>query len=125
MFQYAKKLGGMRLVTGGQRTFGPSALNAVRITGLYADTQLIPDPIYPFLSGDLHLNASPLQLAINLFHILQLRPLMNLELPVHPVFVFPSFEEALEEHDGYNMHGIEQLSLRMIGPLCDGTIAYK
>lgn len=123
IFQYAKKLGGMRLVTGGQRTFGPSALNAVRITGLYADTQLIPDPIYPFLSGDLHLNAQPLQLAINLFHILQLRPLVNLELPVPPVFVFPSFEEALEEHDGYTMHGIEQLSLRMIGPLCDGTIA--
>ncbi len=46
IFQYAKKLGGMRLVTGGQRTFGPSALNAVRITGLYADTQLIPDPIH-------------------------------------------------------------------------------
>ena len=42
---YAKTLGGMRLVMGGQRTFGPSALNAVRITGLYADTQLIPDPI--------------------------------------------------------------------------------
>jgi hypothetical protein len=50
LFQHAKKLGGMRLVTGGQRTFGPSALNAVRITGLYADTQLVPDPIYPFLS---------------------------------------------------------------------------
>ena len=55
-FGYAKTLGGMRLVTGGQRTFGPSALNAVRITGLYADTQLIPDPILrlPLKSGVLN-----------------------------------------------------------------------
>jgi hypothetical protein len=29
LFQHAKTLGGMRLVTGGQRAFGPSALNAV------------------------------------------------------------------------------------------------
>ena len=122
LFQHAKTLGGMRLVTGGQRTFGPSALNAVRITGLYADTQLLPDPVYPFLSADLHLNAKHLQLAHALFYILQLRPLVDAGLPVPAVFVFPSFEEGLEENDAHTKHGVEQLVVRMVAPLCDGSI---
>lgn len=122
LFQHAKTLGGMRLLTGGQRTFGPSALNAVRITGLYADTQLLPDPVHPFLSADLHLNAKHLQLAHALFYVLQLRPLVDAGLPVPPVFVFPSFEEGLEEHDAHTKHGMEQLAVRMVAPLCDGTV---
>lgn len=123
LFQHAKTLGGMRLVTGGQRAFGPSALNAVRVTGLYADTQLLPDPVYPFLSADLNLNAKHLQLAVVLFYVLQLRPLVDAELPVPPVFVFPSFEEALEERDAHTKHGMEQLAVRMVAPLCEGTVA--
>jgi len=122
LFQHAKTLGGMRLVTGGQRAFGPSALNAVRITGLYADTQLVPDPIHPFLSADLNLNAKHLQLAHALYYILQLRPLVDAELPVPPVFVFPSFEESLEERDAHTKYGIEQLAVRMIQPLCNGAV---
>ncbi len=122
LFQHAKTLGGMRLVTGGQRTFGPSALNAVRITGLYADTQLLPDPVYPFLAADLHLNAKHLQLAHALFYVLQLRPLVDAGLPVPPVFVFPSFEQGLEERDAHTKHGMERLAVRMVAPLCDGTV---
>lgn len=123
MFQHAKGLGGMRLVTGGQRAFGPSALNAVRITGLYADTQLIPDPIYPYLTSDLHLNARHLQLARDLFFILQLRALVDLDLPVPPVFVFPSFEQSLEQNDPVTKYELEQLVMRMVGPLCEGTVS--
>ncbi len=122
LFQHAKTLGGMRLVTGGQRAFGPSALNAIRITGLYADTQLIPDPVHPFFVTDLHLNAKHLHLAHALFYILQLRPLIDAELPVPPVLVFPSFEEILEERDAHTMHGMEQLMVRMVAPLCNGTV---
>jgi hypothetical protein len=122
MFRKAKQFGGMRLVTGGQRTFGPSALSAVRTTGLYADTQLIPDPVYPFLHSNLKLNAAPLQLAIQLFHILQLSPLVDAELPVLPVFVFPSFEEALELGDAHTKIGMERMVIRLIAPLCQGTI---
>lgn len=122
IYQQAKNFGGMRLVTGGQRHFGPSALNAVRITGLYADTQLIPDPIYPFLSSDLNLNASYLQLAIQLFHILQLRPLVDAKLPVPAVFIFPSFEEILERNDAHTKLGFEQLAIRLISPYCHGQI---
>lgn len=121
-FVHAKTLGGVRLVTGGQRAFGPSALKAVRITGLYADTQLIPDPIHPFFTSDLRLNALHLQLANALFHILQLRPLVDAGFPVPPVFVFPSFEQPLQDNDAQTMHGMEQLALRLLGPLCDGRV---
>jgi len=122
MFQHAKSFGGIRLVTGGQRTFGPSALNGVRITGLYADTQLIPDPIYPLLSSDLNLNALPLQLAIQLFHLLKLSPLINADLAVPAVFVFPSFEESLEQDDAHTKMGLERLAIRLITPICNGHV---
>lgn len=122
IYQHAKSLGGMRLVTGGQRQFGPSALNAVRITGLYADTQLIPDPIFPFISSELNLNAVHLQLAIQLFHVLQLRPLIDAKLPVPAVFIFPSFEEVLEQNDAHTKLGLEQLAIRLISPICHGEI---
>lgn len=122
IYQQAKSFGGMRLVTGGQRLFGPSALNAVRITGLYADTQLIPDPIYPFISSDLKLNAAYLQLAIQLFDILQLRPLVDAKFLVPAIFIFPSFEGPLEQHDAHTKLGLEQLSIRLIAPICRGQI---
>ncbi len=121
-FRHAKILGGMRLVTGGQRMFGPSALSAVRITGLYADTQLIPDPVFPFLCSDLNLNAVHLQLANQLFYLLQLRPLVDAELPVPPIFVFPSFEETLEERDAHTKLGLGKMAIRLLGPLCQGSI---
>ncbi|MDP1652450.1 MAG: hypothetical protein Q8L56_06980 [Rhodocyclaceae bacterium] len=122
-FKYAKTLGGVRLVVGGQRSFGPSALSAVRITGLYADTQLIPDPIHPFLASDLPLNAKHLQLARGLFTILQIRPLVDLQLPVPPVFIFPSFEQGLEVNDAHTKLGIESLVLSVVSPLCNGSIS--
>jgi hypothetical protein len=39
------------------------------------------------------------------------------------VFVFPSFEEALEERDAHTKHGMEQLAVRMVAPFCKGTVA--
>ncbi|MFC8311973.1 hypothetical protein ACFUJV_35970, partial [Streptomyces olivaceus] len=84
MFRAGKSLGGIKVVSGGQRRYGPSALSATRIAGLYCDTQLIPDPVWPFFAENLHLNALHLQLAIALFCILQLRPLVDARLSVPP-----------------------------------------
>lgn len=122
LFRRAQQLGGMRLLSGGQRKFEGSALTSLRLTALYADTQLIPDPIYPFLEGDLKLNAVHLQMAIALFHMLKLRPLVDARLPVPPVFVFPSFERSLQEGDAHTKLGIEKLIVSVIGPHCKGTI---
>lgn len=123
LFQHAKQLGGVKLVTGGQRRFGPSALQGVRISGLYADTQLIPDPVYPYLTGDLHQNAKHLQLASTLSELLKLTPLVEARLPVPPVFVFPSFEEELEREDAWTKAGIEDLAVQMVGSICPGEFS--
>jgi hypothetical protein len=122
LFRIAKSIGGVKVVLGGQRQFGSSALAATRIAGLYCDTQLIPDPIYPFFFGELHLNALHLQLAINLFHILPLRPLIDARLAVPPILVFPSFEEPLEDSDAITQAGIASLLIEVVGPVCDPGI---
>jgi hypothetical protein len=122
VFKIAKSLGGVKVVTGGQRKYGPSALAATRVAGLYCDTQLIPDPVYPFFSGNLHLNARHLQLAIVLFYILPLRPLVDARLPEPPVLIFPSFEERLEEKDAITQSGIASLMVKVVAPACDANL---
>ena len=122
VFRAAKSLGGVKTVTGGQRQFGLSALTAARIAGLYCDTQLIPDPVWPFLASNLRLNALHLQLAIVLFHILPLRPLADARLPISPILIFPSFEEALEEKDAVTQAGIASLAVKVIAPVCDASL---
>lgn len=122
MFHAAQSLGGLKVVLGGQRVFGPSALTATRVAGLYCDTQLIPDPVYPFFAGDLHLNAMHLQLALVLFHILPLRPLVEARLSEPPILIFPSFEQGLERHDSVTQAGIASLALKVIGPSCNANL---
>lgn len=122
MFQIANSLGGVKVVMGGQRTYGESALTATRIAGLYCDTQLIPDPVYPFFTGALNLNALHLKLAINLFHILPLRPLADARMLEPPVFIFPSFEEILEEKDAITQSGIASLLVKVVAPACDADL---
>lgn len=122
IFRYAKGLGGMKAVSGGQRQFTKSALDATRISGLYIDTQLIPDPVYPFVVDDLALNAKHLQLAHVLYFILLLQPLVDARLPTPAIVVFPSFEEPLEKHDTVTQIGIESLVLQVVAPVCEGDI---
>lgn len=121
IFRQAKQIGGVKAVAGGQRYFGHAGLEATRIAGLYLDTQAIPDPIYPFLTADLRLNALHLQLALQLYHVLQLQPLIDARLPVPPVFLFPSFEQALEKGDPITMAGLEALTLKVVAPVCEGS----
>ncbi|SEN81219.1 hypothetical protein SAMN02990966_00168 [Rhodospirillales bacterium URHD0017] len=123
IFRYAKGLGGMKVVAGGQRQFTEAGLDATRISGLYIDTQLIPDPVYPFLADELALNAKHLQLAHVLYFILQLQPLVDARLPVPAIVVFPSFEEPLEKHDPVTQVGIESLLLQVVAPICDANIS--
>lgn len=122
MFRAGKQLGGLKVVLGGQRAFGSSALAATRAAGLYCDTQLIPDPVYPFFTGDLHLNALHLQLALVLFHLLPLRPLVDARLNEPPILVFPSFEQILEREDAATQAGIASLVLKVVGPSCNASL---
>lgn len=122
MFTAAAAFGGVKVVIGGQRQFLGSTLSAARISCLYCDTQLIPDPVYPFFAGELHLSALHLQLAIVLFYILPLRPLVDAHLSPPPIWVFPSFEEHLERADAMTQSGLAELALKVITPICNAKI---
>lgn len=123
LFRHAKELGGLKVVLGGQRTFGSSALGGVRKMGLYVDTQLIPDPIFPFLEAELQLKSKYIDFLLNLHRILQLKPLVDARLPVPPIVVFPSFENKLVEKDVQTQVGINDLVLQVIGSACPATLS--
>jgi hypothetical protein len=122
MFSIAKGLGGVKVVIGGQRAFGRAALASTRVAGLYCDTQLIPDPIYPFFTANLHLSARHLQLALALFQIMPLRPLVEARLSEPPIFLFPSFEQRLERNDAATQAGIAALAVNVVGPACNANL---
>ncbi|MDD4963388.1 MAG: hypothetical protein PHI11_05640 [Gallionella sp.] len=123
LFTHAKNLGGLKVVLGGQRIFRDSALAGVQKMGLYVDTQLIPDPIYPFFETELQLKSKHVDLMLNLHTILQLKPLIDAHLPVPPVIVFPSFEKNLEEKDVKTQIGISELVLQVVGSACPSTFS--
>ena len=118
LWSHARNLGGLKLVLGGQRAFGPSAFRGVQKMALYADTQLIADPIFPFFEGELDLKAKYVELLRQLYRILHLTPFVNARLHVPPVLVFPSFEKALETSDVRTQVGINDLVLQTVGVTC-------
>lgn len=123
LWSHARELGGLKLVLGGQRLFGSSAFSGLRRMALYADTQLVADPVYPFFERDLDLGAEHVELLRQLYHLLQLKPLVEARLPVPPVLVFPSFEKGLEDFDVYTQVGISDLVLQAVGVACDATFS--
>lgn len=123
LWSHARELGGLKLVLGGQRQFGSSAFSGLRRMALYADTQLVADPVYPFFERDLDLGAVHVELLRQLYQLLQLTPLVEARLPVPPVLVFPSFEKGLEDIDVHTQVGIGDLVLQTVGAACDAMFS--
>jgi hypothetical protein len=118
LWAHAQEIGGLKLVLGGQRMFGPSALGGVRKMALYADTQLVPDPVFPFFEKRLDLKTQFVDLLRQLYYVLELSPLVKARLPVPPVVVFPSFEKLLEDRDVQTQVGIFELVGQTVGAAC-------
>ncbi len=114
-FRDAKQLGGMRLVLGGSSRFLETQLNSVSTSVLYSDTVLIPDPVMPWLEQERREERFRHVLLLQAIHcLLQLKPLVDAELPCPPVVVFPSWEKSLEDHDAQTQQGISQLLTDLI-----------
>ena len=108
-FRAAKELGGTRLVLGGSR-FQESQLESVRNSLLYGDTILIPDPVLPWLERSREEERFQHVLVLKTVHcLLQLKPLVDADLPYPAVAVFPSWEKSLEERDEVTISGIKRL----------------
>ncbi len=109
-FKDAKQLGGMNLVLGGSSRFLRSQLNSVSTAVLYSDTVLIPDPVMPWLERDRAEERFRHVLLLQAVHtLLQLKPLVDADLPYPPVVVFPSWEKTLEKHDAQTQESISQI----------------
>ena len=112
LYRQAKQLGGVKLVLGGSSNFSSTHLDCVRKTLLYADTILIPDPILPWIEVEReHEQFSRVHPLRNAFNLLKLKPLVDAELPVPAVCVFPSWEKSLENNDEITKDGISQILL--------------
>jgi len=115
IFPGAKNLAGLKLVLGGSSRFGESQFDCVRKMSLYADTILIPDPIFPWIESsrgeERFRNILLLETAFVLLH---LKPLLDAELPSPPILVFPSFEKSLEEGDPTTQARISSLITRVL-----------
>lgn len=115
IFKQAKSLGGLKLNIGGQREITETTISGIKRMALYADTQLIPDPVYPLLSAEtLYLNNYFTSFMRQAFYLNKLSALVKKDIENPPIFVFPSFENELEEQDPYTQNGIWDLVISVI-----------
>lgn len=122
-FKTAREIGGLKLVQGGSSRFLGSQLNSVRGSLLYADTVLVPDPVLPWLESARQEERFRHVLILQaVFFVLQLKPLVDAELPYPAVFVFPSFEKSLEDNDEQTLEGTTQLIADLIAHFVDAGV---
>lgn len=109
-FTDVAELGGMRVVLGGGSRFYGTQFNAVKRATLYADTVLIPDPVFAWMEGDRDdARFVPLEIIKTVFWLVQLKPLVDSVGETLPIVLFPSFEKSLEARDSVTQQGIEML----------------
>jgi hypothetical protein len=109
-------------VLGGQQSITGSGVAAVRSTLLYCDTILIPDPVHRWLEKDSDAERfSQIRMLEDIYHLHQLRPLIDARVPDVPILIFPSWERMFEEHDTATQDGIELLALSTFGKALDAT----
>lgn len=123
VYSNAKNLAGMKLTLGGSSEFLETHLKAVSSSLLYADTVLIPDPVFPWLEVERReerfRHVKLLQAA---FFILHLKPIVDADLTIPAVCVFPSWEKLLEQHDHETKKGLMQLNIDIFSHYVDVSI---
>lgn len=80
--------------------FYRETLDSVVSMALYTDTIIIPDPILPWLERERPEEAEVVpELMECLFHVLQLSPLVDADIPGLPVALLPTWSKTRELHD--------------------------
>jgi hypothetical protein len=124
IFRLASQLGGMKFVLGGSSRFGGSHLASVRGSLLYADTILIPDPVFPWLETKRAEEKFRHVLMLKAAHtLLHLKDIVDADLAHCPVLVFPSWEKLLEENDPQTQRGTLQMLADVFANFIDPVIA--
>ena len=99
-YHHAAKLGGIKAVMGGGAHFRTTQFAAAKRMVLYTDTVLIPDPIFALIEAERpEERFRSIRILQEMFFLLRLKPLVDADLGVPPVVVFPSFDRFLQQHD--------------------------
>jgi len=99
-YHHAAELGGIKAVMGGGAHFRTTQLAAAKRMVLYTDTVLIPDPIFAMIEAERpEERFHSIRILQEMFFLLRLKPLVDADLGVPPVVVFPSFDRLLQQHD--------------------------
>jgi hypothetical protein len=107
-----KSIGGLKNVMGGSSRFPGAAFDGFRKFALYTDTIFIPDPVLPWLEVDREEERFRHVHLIEACHeLLQLKPLVDANLPYPAVVVFPSWEKSLEANDEQTQDSLSGLIL--------------
>ncbi len=118
LFAAAGKQGGLKVVLGGSSRFGATQLDAVRRLILYADTVLIPDPVFAWIETPRpEERFSHIQLLEAMFFLLRLKPLVDCASSYPLVIVFPSFERTLAQQDVATQAELEDFYVNVYSPL--------
>lgn len=123
-FKNAASLGGMTLVLGGGSVFRRSQLDSTSISILYSDTVLVADPVLPWLEVERPAEKFPHVIPLQGVHaLLQLKPVVDADLPIPPLVVFPSFEKVLEARDPQTQLGMTQMLVDVLAQTLGESLA--
>ena len=110
-FDDARVLGGVKMVLGGGSRFYGTQREAVARTSLYADTILVPDPVYAWLEVERHdAQSVAFEIFKTVHSLLLLRPLVAVSSETMPIVLFPSFEKTLERNDPVTAQAMNDLA---------------
>jgi hypothetical protein len=85
---------------GGGAHFRTTQFTAAKRMILYTDTVLIPDPVFALIEAERpEERFRSVRILQEMFFVLRLKPLVDADLGIPPVVVFPSFDRILQEHD--------------------------
>lgn len=122
-YSNAIKLAGLKLTLGGSSGFFGTHLQAVNSSLLYADTILIPDPVFPWLEVDRQEERfRHIKMLEAAFFILHMKPIVDAELLIPAICVFPSWEKLLEQEDTETQKGFIQLDVDIFSHYVDESI---
>jgi len=100
LYSLGRELGGIKLILGGSQRLFSSTPQSIQSMLFYVDSIFIPDPVLPWIEAprdeEKFRNIHMLEA---IFLLLQLKPLIDADLPWPSIVVFPSWERSLESQD--------------------------
>lgn len=100
LYSLGRELGGIKLILGGSQRLFSSTPQSIKSMLFYVDSIFIPDPVLPWIEAPRDEEKfKNIHMLEAIFLLLQLKPLIDADLPWPSIVVFPSWERSLESQD--------------------------